>query len=124
MLFFVSYLKFPCSRHLILFIIGVDEADADTGDIDDILDVEVIGESSDQRSGLHGADDIDHVTDITEALDSVDEDSRTNVALNNTTSFSSLLNQPPQKDISLLHPLLQVHVNNSLVCIPLNRMLG
>ena len=43
---FVPYLKFPCSRHLILFVIGVDEAGADTGG------VEVIGESPDQIMAL------------------------------------------------------------------------
>ena len=88
---FVPYLNFTCSRHFILFITGVDEAGDDTGD--DILDAEEIGESSgaDKRSGLPGADHIGHVDDVTEITDVFDsvEESRTNIALNNTTSFSS-----------------------------------
>ena len=109
---FVPYLNFTCSRHFILFITGVDEAGDDTGD--DILDAEEIGESSgaDKRSDLPGADHIGHVDDVTEITDVFDavEESRTNVALNNTTSFSSSPSiatkptPPPQKRDFLVPP--------------------
>ena len=107
---FVPYLNFTCSRHFILFITGVDEAGDDTGD--DILDAEEIGEISgaDKRSGLPGTDHIGHVDDVTEITDVFDsvEESRTNVALNNTTSFSSspsIATKPtPQKRNFLVPP--------------------
>ena len=127
---FVPYLNFTWSRHFILFITGVDEAGDDTGD--DILDAEEIGESSgaDKRSCLPGADHTGHVDDVTEITDVFDsvEESRTNVALNNITSFPSspgiAIKPTPKKVISLFHPIIQVHVKNSLVCIPINRKLG
>ena len=107
---FVPYLNFTCSRHLILFITGVDEASDDTGD--DILDAGEIGESSgaDKWSGLPGADHIGHVDDVTEITDLFDsvEESRANVALNNTTPFSSspsIATKPtPQKRDFLVPP--------------------
>ena len=93
-----------------MFITGVDEAGDDTGD--DILDAEELDESSgaDKRSGLPGADHIGHVDDVTEITDVFDsvEESRTNVALNNTTSFSSspsIATKPtPQKRDFLVPP--------------------